>query len=89
MVLEQISTEQFMEAVGLSPLKFDICERERLYRLAEVSFAAGRATLLEDAIRWRWFRQQQGWPDTEAAMMGAKPEQFDAMADAELLKTKI
>lgn len=34
-----------------------------------------------DAERWRWLRKQEGWPDSEAAMLGAKPEEFDKMAD--------
>ena len=40
------------------------------------------AALRRDAERWRWLRQQQGWPDSEAAMLQATPEQFDASADA-------
>jgi len=42
------------------------------------------AQLRKDADRWRWLRQQGGWPDTEAAMMNATPENFDEMADAHI-----
>ncbi len=37
--------------------------------------------LREDAYRWRWLRMQGGWPDSEAAMMNALPDDFDRMAD--------
>lgn len=35
-----------------------------------------------DSQRWRWLRDCGGWPESEAAMSGATPEEFDAMADA-------
>lgn len=34
-----------------------------------------------DAERWRWLRQQGGWPESEAAMSEATPKEFDALAD--------
>lgn len=40
--------------------------------------------LAQDARRWRWLRECQGWPDSEAAVSGFTPEQFDSMADAAL-----
>jgi hypothetical protein len=33
------------------------------------------------AERWAWLRKQGGWPDSEAAMMRATPEDFDRLAD--------
>lgn len=42
--------------------------------------------LNEDAIRWRWLRNQGGWPDSEAATSGFTPEQFDEMADEGIKK---
>lgn len=51
-------------------------ERESFERsLAEIP------RIFQDAKRWRWLREQKGWPDTEAAVSGYTPEQFDAMAD--------
>lgn len=38
-------------------------------------------SLRKDAERWRWLRKQGGWPDSEAAVIGATPEDFDRMAD--------
>jgi hypothetical protein len=38
--------------------------------------------LRADAGRWRWLRQQGGWPDSEAAVGGFTPREFDKMADA-------
>ena len=38
----------------------------------------------QDADRWRWFRLHGWWPDTEATMNGASPEEFDRMADAHM-----
>jgi hypothetical protein len=38
-------------------------------------------SLRKDAERWRWMRKQQGWPESEAAMAGATPEEFDRLAD--------
>lgn len=34
-----------------------------------------------DAKRWRWLRQQEGWPETEMAALSQPPEWFDALAD--------
>ena len=36
----------------------------------------------KDAERWRKLCACGGWPDTEAAMNGATPEEFDKLADA-------
>lgn len=36
---------------------------------------------IRDAERWRKLRIQGGWPDTEASMSGASPEDFDRMID--------
>jgi hypothetical protein len=38
----------------------------------------------KDAERYRWLRAQGGWPESEAAMMGAKPEDFDSMIDDQM-----
>lgn len=35
----------------------------------------------QDAERWRWIRQCEGWPDSEAAVSGFTPNEFDDMAD--------
>ena len=48
-----------------------------------VSLQRGDATkMCVDAARWRWLREQEGWPDSEAAVMGYSPEEFDRMADS-------
>jgi hypothetical protein len=56
------------------------CDADLPDRIARLLDALEDAT--RDAERWRWLRQQQGWPESEAAMIDAKPEDFDAMADA-------
>ena len=53
------------------------CSPEVIARLlAELD--AARA----DAERWRWLRQLEGWPESEAGVIGFAPGDFDAMADA-------
>ena len=42
--------------------------------------------LVRDAARWRWLRMCGGWPESEAAMIGAKPEEFDALADGAIAR---
>lgn len=37
--------------------------------------------LYVDAMRWRWMRKQEGWPESEAQMSGATPQVFDKLAD--------
>lgn len=37
--------------------------------------------IMRDAERWRWLREQRGWPESEAAMLDAMPEDFDKLAD--------
>jgi hypothetical protein len=55
----------------------------------QMLYSEGRAkteleTLRKDAERYRWLRAQGGWPESEAAMMGAKPEDFDSMIDDQM-----
>jgi len=55
----------------------------------QMRYSEGRAkteleTLRKDAERYRWLRAQGGWPESEAAMMGAKPEDFDSMIDDQM-----
>ena len=37
--------------------------------------------LVIDAKRWRWLRNQEGWPASECEASGQPPEWFDRMAD--------
>ena len=39
---------------------------------------------LKDAERYRWLRNQGGWPESEAAVSGLTPEQFDDMIDKKM-----
>lgn len=67
--------EKFMaEAEARDPLAFARARAER----AELE------ALRKDAERYRWLRAQGGWPESEAAMMGAKPEDFDSMIDDQM-----
>lgn len=54
----------------------------RFGRESVALFLEQASELYADAQRWRWLRQQKGWPESEAAMMAAKPEDYDALADA-------
>ena len=51
-------------------------------REALASLTARAEAAEADARRWRWLRSCEGWPDSEAGVMGYTPEEFDAMADA-------
>ena len=37
--------------------------------------------MANDAKRWRWLREQRGWPETEMSALNQPPEWFDALAD--------
>jgi hypothetical protein len=42
----------------------------------------------QDAQRYKWLREQRGWPESEAAMMGISPEGFDETIDALMAEGK-
>jgi len=44
-------------------------------------YLADKEEVILDAQRWRWLREQGGWPDTEYAASNQAPEWFDRLAD--------
>lgn len=48
-------------------------------------FFAAQAAEHRDAMRYRWIRERGAW-DTEAALNGLSPEEYDAALDAAMLK---
>ena len=47
-----------------------------------------RGQVDQDAIRYQWLREQRGWPESEAAMIGISPEGFDETIDALMAEGK-
>jgi hypothetical protein len=71
-------TQERMEEID----KSSITEYQMLF--SEERAKTELETLRKDAERYRWLRAQGGWPESEAAMMGAKPEDFDSMIDDQM-----
>lgn len=69
------------------PGEFDILDatdRSRWLGALQQSYDAGRnkaEQYKEDAERYRWLREQEGWPESEAAMSGISPIDFDSVID--------
>jgi len=51
---------------------------------AQIAYLADRSRMELDAARWRWLREQEGWPETECAASGQSPEWFDRLADEKI-----
>jgi hypothetical protein len=53
-----------------------------------VLFDQERGQVDQDAKRYQWLREQRGWPESEAAMIGISPEGFDETIDALMAEGK-
>jgi hypothetical protein len=74
----------YLERIGLMAKTEREEELERRCEILAAEASKYRALLereRQDAERWRWLRQCEGWPDSEAAISGFTPEEFDAMAN--------
>ena len=52
--------------------------------LQSTLYLADKEDVMLDAKRWRWLREQGGWPETENAASGQPAEWFDRLADENL-----